>query len=103
MTVVVEAGVALGHGFQAVVEVEDHLVQRQVVDDHRAGAGVGEVELDAAAVLAELQDVAEVLVGDEDGRLDARLLDVVDAHRVGHVGGVVQLEHGAVGLVDAGR
>ena len=84
---------------QPVVEVEDHLVEREVVDHHGAGAGVGEVELDAAAVLAELQHVAEVLVGDEDGRLDARLLDVVDADRVGHVGGVVQLDHRAVGRV----
>ena len=97
---VVEGGVALGDGLQPVVEVEDHLVERQVVDDHGAGAGVGEVELDAAAVLAELEDVAEVVVGDEDRRLDPRLLDVVDAHRVGHVGGVVQLEQRAVGLVD---
>ena len=67
---------------QAVVEVEHHLVQRQLVDEHGAAAGVGEVFWMPAPVLAELEDGAEVLVGDEDGRLDPRLLDVVDARRV---------------------
>jgi hypothetical protein len=42
---VVEAGIALGHRFQPVVEVEDDLVQRQVVDHHGAAAGIGEVQL----------------------------------------------------------
>jgi hypothetical protein len=103
---VVEARVALGHRLEPVVEVEDDLVQRQVVDDHRAAAGIGEVELEAAAVLAELQHVAQVVVGDEDGGLDPRLLDMLDIGEVGHVGGVVQLHHRAVlhvDVVDHGR
>jgi hypothetical protein len=33
---VVEAGIAAGDGFQPVVEVEHHLVERQLVDHHGA-------------------------------------------------------------------
>jgi hypothetical protein len=60
---------------QAVVEVEHHLVQRQVVFHHGAVADIGELLLDAAAVLAELEDAAEIFVGREDRGLDPRLLD----------------------------
>jgi hypothetical protein len=42
-----------------------------------------------------------MLVGHEDGRLDPRLLDLRDLLRLGHVGGVVQLFHGAVGEMHA--
>ena len=56
-------------------------------------ADIGEVLLDAAAVLAQLEDRAEIFVGDVDGRLDPRLLDRLDPVGVGHVGRVVQLDH----------
>ena len=92
---------------QPVVEVEHHLVQRQVVDHQGAGADVGELALRAAAVLAELDHRAQVFVGGQDGGLDPGLGDGGDLHRVGHVGRVVQLDLRAVGqgdLVDhAGR
>ena len=42
-----------------------------------------------------------MFVGHEDGRLDPRLLDLDDLLRLGHVGGIVQLDHRAVGQVDA--
>ncbi len=42
-----------------------------------------------------------MLVGDEDGGLDPRLLDLRDPLRLRHVGGIVQLLHGAVGEIDA--
>ena len=90
---VVEAGIAAADRFQPVVEVEHHLVQRQAIDQHRAVAGIGQVELHAAPLLAQLQDRAEILVGHQDRRLDPRLLDMVDPHRIGHVGRVVQLDH----------
>src|SRR5690606_22842800 len=89
---VVEAGVARGDGLQAVVETEYHFVERQVVGQHGARADVGEVDLDAAPLLAELQDRAEVVVGRQDGGADPGFFDVVDPDDVGHVGGVVQLD-----------
>ena len=57
-----------------------------------AGADIGQVALDAAAVLAQLEDRAEIFVGDVDGGVDPRLLDHLDAVGVGHVGRVVQLD-----------
>ncbi len=93
---VVKAGVALGHRFQAVVEVEHHFGQGQVIDHHCPRAGVRQIKLDAATVLAQLQDVTKVIIRHHDGRLDPRLFDVVDIGQVGHVGGVVQVLHGAV-------
>ncbi len=58
--VIVEAGIAAADRFQAVVEVEHDFVQRQLVAELgagvAAGADVGQVLLDAAAVLAELED-----------------------------------------------
>ena len=49
--------------FQPVVEIEHHFVERQFVGHLRAAADIGQVLLDAAAVLAQLQDRAEIFVG----------------------------------------
>ena len=49
---VVERGVALGDRLQPVVEIEHDLVERQFIGDHGAAADIGEVGLDAAALLA---------------------------------------------------
>src|SRR5205085_6506370 len=57
-----------------------------------AGADVGQLLLDAAAVLAQLEDAAEIFVGGVDGGEDPRLLDALDAVGVGHVRGVVELD-----------
>ena len=94
---VVEAGIAAADRFQPVVEIEDDLVQRQAIDQHRPVAGIGQIDLLAAALFAQRQDRPEIGVGDEDRRLDPRLLDMVDPHRIGHVGRVVQGAHRAVG------
>src|SRR5262249_29256345 len=51
---VIERSIAARYRFQAVVEVEDALVERQVVDQHRGVADIGEVDLDAPPLLAEL-------------------------------------------------
>src|SRR6478672_4783964 len=109
--VIVEAGVAAADRLQPVVEVEHHLVQRKLVAEHgagvAAGADVGQVLLDAAAVLAQLQNRAEVGVGDVDRAVDPRLLDALDRIGIGPVGGVVDFLHGAVAelelIDDAGR
>src|SRR3546814_9700838 len=59
--------------------------------DLRPPGDIGEVLLDAAPVLAQLQDAAEIFVGHIDGGVDPRLLDAVYMDRVGHVGRIVKL------------
>ncbi len=54
--VIVEARIAARDDLQPVVEIEHHLVQRQLVGELRAARDIGQVLLDAAPVLAELQD-----------------------------------------------
>ena len=93
---VIERGIALGHRFQTVVEVEHDLVQRQVVNNHGTGAGIGQVQLDAATILTEFQHVPQIFVGHHDGRLDPRFFNMVHMCQIGHVCGVVQLFHRAV-------
>src|SRR6185312_16028241 len=68
--VIVEARIAAADRFQAVVEVEHNFVQRKLVAEHGAGvasgADIGQVLLDAAAVLAELEHASEIFVGNVD-------------------------------------
>ncbi|MNJ38137.1 hypothetical protein D3C77_329780 [compost metagenome] len=97
---IVEGGVALGDGLQPVVEVEHHLVQRQLIDHQGAGADVGQLQLVAAAVLAQLDHPAQVFVGGQDGGLDPRLADGLDLHHVRQVGRVVQVDLGPVAQAD---
>src|SRR3546814_8771465 len=68
------------------------LCRSQLIGDLRAAADISEVLLHPAAVLAQLQDRAEIVVGHVNHRLDPRLLALVDAVGVGHVGGVVELD-----------
>ena len=89
--VVIERRIAARNAFQTVVKIEHHFVQRQFVDQLRAAADIGQLFLDAAPVLTQFQDAAQIFVGAIDGRLDPRLLNFRDAVDVGHVGGVVQL------------
>ena len=97
---VVEARVPFRHRFKPVMEIEDDFVQRQVIDHHGTGTRVAEVFLNAAAVVAELQDIAKIVVRHENGGPDARLLDVVDGRRVGHVRRIVEIKHGPVAQLD---
>src|SRR5690606_2729097 len=104
--VIVKRGVAARYRLQPVVEVEHHLVQGQLVGHLGAAGDIGEALLDAAPVLAELEDRAEMRVGDVDRRLDPRLLHLLDMVGLGPVGGVVDLARRAVGqqhLVDHAR
>src|SRR3546814_19447027 len=59
--------------------------------DLRPPGDIGEVLLDAAPVLAQLQDAAELFVGHIDGGVDPPLLAAVYMDRVGHVGRIVKL------------
>uniref|UniRef100_A0A0N4ZLE2 Glucosamine_iso domain-containing protein n=1 Tax=Parastrongyloides trichosuri TaxID=131310 RepID=A0A0N4ZLE2_PARTI len=97
---IVERGVALRDRLQPVVEVEHHLVQRQLIDHQGAGADVGQFDLAAATVLAQLDHPAEVFVGGQDGGLDPRLADRLDLHDVRQVGRVVQVDLGPVAQAD---
>ena len=98
---VVERGVAARDGLQAVVEVEDDLVQRQLVGEHDAGLGdVLEVLLAAALVFDELEDAADVLFVGEDLGDDDGLFDLLDLGGVGPARGIVDLDDAAVGQGD---
>src|SRR4029450_1666762 len=48
---VVERGIALGKRFQAVVEIEHHFIERQLILEHRPAADVGQANLYATAFL----------------------------------------------------
>src|SRR5262249_37091761 len=67
---------------------------------HGARADIAQFFLDAAPVLTEFQDAAEIFVGREDGGLDPRLVDFGDLYNVRHVGRVVQEDGRAVRHVD---
>jgi hypothetical protein len=84
-----------------VEEVEHDLGQRQVVGDlHALGGQVVHAVVDAAAVLTQLHDLADELLRREDAGPDVGLAHLGDARRVGHVGRVVDRDHGAVGERD---
>src|SRR6266487_6907695 len=84
---------------QAAVEVEEDLVERQLVlDHHPRGRDVVEALLDAALLLAELQDRPHELVSGQDGGGDDRLLDRLDRTGVGEAGRGVHFDHVAVRL-----
>ena len=89
---IVEAGIAAADRFKPVVEIEHHFVQRQFVAHLRAAADIGQVRLDAAAVLAQFQDRAEIFVGRVDHRLDPRFFHRLDPVDVRPVGGIVDLD-----------
>ena len=101
LDVIVEAGITAANRFQPIIEIKHHFVQRQAIDHHGAGAGIGQLDLAAAAVLAQFQHRAQMFVGNEDRRADPRLLDFVDLGHLGHVGRIVHLDHRAVGHVNA--
>ena len=99
--VIIEAGIALRQRLQSIVEIEHDLVERQFIGRLRAAADIGQVLLDTAPVLAQLQDAAQIFVGDIDGRLDPRLADRLDLVGIGHVGRVVQVDlPAAMGQLD---
>ena len=78
--VVIERSVAARHALQAIVEIEDDLVERHFVGEHHAlGRQILESLLHAALFLAELQDRAHRFIGGDDHGGDHRLLDL-DGH-----------------------
>ncbi len=94
--VVVEGSIALGDRLQAVVKVEHHFVERQFIGDHGAVADIGQLRLDAATVLAKLQNATEIFIRRHDRRLDPRLSNIFDLHHIRHVRRVVKFLLGAI-------
>ncbi len=89
--VVVEARVAARPRLQLVVEVEDDLRERKLVDEqHALGRRVLHVVEAAAPVVAELHHLADAVLGDDDRSADVRLVDALALGR--HLGGVVHLD-----------
>src|SRR4029453_4348566 len=91
--VVVEGGIALGDGLQAIVEVDHDLAQREgelVVDPL---ADVLQRLVLAPLVLGELVDLAHELGRHEDRAAHVRLLDPLDAIDRGELGGVLHLQY----------
>ena len=93
---IIERCVAARNALQAIIEIEHDLVQRQLIDDHGTRSGIGQLLLPAAAVLTELQNGAEIIVGDQDGRFDPGFVDVIDLDDFRHIGRIVHLDHRAV-------
>ena len=89
--VVVEARVALRPRLELVVVVVDDLAERQVVrEQHALLAQVLHVVEAPAPLVVQLHDRADVLLRDDRGRADVRLLDLLDLAR--EVGRVVHLD-----------
>ena len=97
---VVKGGVTLGHRLEPVIKIKHHLIERQVIDRHGAAAGIGQIQLDAPTVLAQFQHIAQVFVRHQNGCLDARLFQVIHMSQIGHIGRVVQLDHGLIAHID---
>ena len=92
--VVVERGVAARYGFQAVVEIEHDLVERQFIHQHDAAAAkVFELLLRAALVLEQLENAAEVLLARDHAGVDDGFFDLLDRAGVGELGRVIDFDH----------
>ena len=107
LELVVVAGIAAAPALDGIEEVVDDLTQRQrivQIDPHIIE--VLHVDEDAALLLAEIHQAADVLVGGVEVDVHERLLLLDDVGRVGVAGRVVDHLHGAVGqgqpVADAG-
>ncbi len=98
---IVEGSVAARNGFEAVVEIEDDLVERQFVVEHDAGgADVLESFLLAALFFDQRENAADIFFVGENGGEDDGLLDFGDLAGIEPARRVVDFDHGAVGFVD---
>ena len=87
---IVQAGVALGDGLELVVEVQHHLVEGHLIDQHHAIlAHVFQLLLEAPPLFAELDEAAHKVGAGEDGGLDDGLFDLGDLLEGRQLGGVV--------------
>src|SRR5579863_2328194 len=97
---VVERGVSAGDGLEAVVEIENNFIQRQLVVQHDAIRGdVLESLLAATLLFNQGQDSADVFRLGEDGGQNYWLFDLGNLAGVGPAGGIIDFDHLTVGLV----
>src|SRR5882762_5713418 len=90
---VIEGGVATRNGFKAIVKVEHDFVERQFVSEHDArGRKIFEVFLDAALVLAKLQNSADGIVAGNDHGLNDGLFDHLDVAGIGKFCGAIDFD-----------
>ena len=94
---VVERRVAVGAALELVVEVQDDLGQRQVVDHLLALLDRLHRDEDPAPVLAERHHRAHAVVGHQDRRADVGLLDALDRGRRREAGRRAHREDGPGG------
>ena len=88
--VIIETRIAAAHGFQAVIKVEHHFVQRQAVFHQRAIAGIGQVDLPPAPVFTKFQHRPQIFVRHQNRRGNPRFLDLFDPHHIRHIRRIVQ-------------
>ena len=95
---VVETGVSLGPALQLVEEVDDHLGQRDHVDELDAlRREVLHLDHLGPAALAQVHDRPGVLGGRQDGGTEHRLVDMVEVGGLGELARVVHVDRGPVG------
>jgi len=98
---IVKRSIASGTGFQRVKEVVDDLIEGQAVTQHCPGLlNVLHTFIDAPPLLAQIHDRTDIFRSHHDLCLHHRLLHVVDLRRIGKIGGVGQVDHISVGLID---
>src|SRR5579863_555867 len=97
---VVERGVAARDGLEAIVEVENNFIQRQLVVQHDAIRGDVLKSLLAATFLFDQgQYPANVFRLGQDGGQNHRFLDLGNLAGVGPAGGIIDFDHLTIGLV----
>lgn len=98
---IIHGAVAFGHGFEAVVEVDEDVGERNFGREHDAEfvdcLGVFEF---ASLFHDELHNVSDVVSGNHNEDADDGFADFFDGLGFGEVGGVVDDEFFAVGLGD---
>src|ERR1051326_4919564 len=89
---IVQRSVAARDGFEAIIKVQDDLVERQFVSEHHAvGGDILKLFLDATLLFKQWQDAAEIFIRTENRRQDDRLFDPGDASGVWHLRGRINL------------
>jgi hypothetical protein len=91
LEVVIERSVAARDGLQAVEEIHHHFGHRHLVHELHLATVVGHVDLVAALLIAQGDDVAEVVLRNEIGGDDDRFADLLDLRQFRQLGRVFDL------------
>lgn len=94
---VVERGVAFGDGFEFVVEIEEDFAEGKFEDEFDASRiEVAHIGLVSASGDAQVDDGADIRLGDDEGRLDEGFFGFGNHRGIGVVEGVVDFDDIAV-------